>query len=95
VRNGDERNEANRSLLHVRSDAMQRGPLQAHCHLGVGNLYAKIRRHTMVRADLSAAIGLYQAMDMMVRLPEGEAALTEAGSSPTLPKHRERGRSLG
>jgi hypothetical protein len=39
-------------------------PLQAHCHLGLGTLYAQIDRLEEVRAELSTAIQLYRAMDM-------------------------------
>jgi tetratricopeptide (TPR) repeat protein len=52
-------------------------PLQAHCHLGLGNLYLKSRRHDEARAELSAAIELYQAMEMTFWLPEAERALAE------------------
>jgi hypothetical protein len=31
-------------------------PLQAHCHLGLGTLYATIGRRAEARAELSAAI---------------------------------------
>jgi tetratricopeptide (TPR) repeat protein len=52
-------------------------PLQAHCHLGLGNLYLKSGRHDEARAELSAAIELYQAMEMAFWLPEAERALAE------------------
>jgi tetratricopeptide (TPR) repeat protein len=50
-------------------------PLQAHCHLGLGTLYAKIGRPEPARVELSAAIELYRAMDMTFWLPQAEAAL--------------------
>jgi tetratricopeptide (TPR) repeat protein len=53
-------------------------PLQAHCHFGLGTLYTKIGRHEQARAELSAAIDLYRAMEMMFWLPQAEAALAEA-----------------
>jgi hypothetical protein len=52
-------------------------PLQAHCHLGLGKLYAKTGRRAEARAALSAAIELYQAMGMTFWLPEAEAALAQ------------------
>jgi tetratricopeptide (TPR) repeat protein len=52
-------------------------PLQAHCYLGLGKLYAAIGRCDDARAELSAAIELYRAMDMTFWLPEAEAALAE------------------
>ena len=39
-------------------------PLQAHCHCGLGTLYAKLGRREPARAELSAAIALYRAMEM-------------------------------
>jgi hypothetical protein len=49
-------------------------PLQAHCHLGLGKLYAQIGRRAEARAELSAAITLYRAMEMTFWLPQAEAA---------------------
>ena len=51
-------------------------PLQAHCHFGLGTLYAKIDWPEDARAELSAAIDLYRAMEMTFWLPQAEAALT-------------------
>jgi class 3 adenylate cyclase/tetratricopeptide (TPR) repeat protein len=50
-------------------------PLQAHGHRGLGTLYAKIGRPEQARAELSAAIELYRAMDMTFWLPQAEATL--------------------
>jgi tetratricopeptide (TPR) repeat protein len=52
-------------------------PLQAHCHLSLGTLYTKLGRPEQARAELSAAIELYRAMDMIFWLPQAEAALAE------------------
>ena len=52
-------------------------PLQAHCHLGLGTLYAKIGQREQARAELSTAIDLYRAMDMTFWLPQAEAALAQ------------------
>jgi tetratricopeptide (TPR) repeat protein len=54
-------------------------PLVAHCHLGLGKLYATIGRRAEARADLSVAIELYRAMEMTFWLPQAEAALVQAG----------------
>ena len=53
-------------------------PLQAHCHLGLGTLYATTGQRQQAQAALSAAIDLYRAMDMTFWLPQAEAALAEA-----------------
>jgi tetratricopeptide (TPR) repeat protein len=52
-------------------------PIQAHCHRGLGTLYAKIGRRAEARAELSTAIELYRAMDMTFWLPQAEAALAQ------------------
>jgi tetratricopeptide (TPR) repeat protein len=50
-------------------------PLVAHCHLGLGTLYAKIGRQEPARAKLSMAIKLLHAMEMTFWLPQAKAAL--------------------
>jgi tetratricopeptide (TPR) repeat protein len=50
-------------------------PLQAHCHRGLGMLYAATGRQEQTRAALAAAIDLYHAMDMTFWLSQAEAAL--------------------
>jgi tetratricopeptide (TPR) repeat protein len=53
-------------------------PLVAHCHLGLGTLYAATGQREPARAALSAAIELYRAMEMTFWLPQAEAALAQA-----------------
>ena len=50
-------------------------PLQAHCHRGLGMLYATTGQREQAHAALSTAIELYRAMDMTFWLPGTEAAL--------------------
>jgi tetratricopeptide (TPR) repeat protein len=50
-------------------------PLQAHCHLGLGTLFAKAGQAEQARTELSTALAMYQAMAMPFWLPETEAAL--------------------
>ena len=52
-------------------------PLQAHCHQGLGTLYAKIGHQEQARAELSTAIDLYRSMEMTLWLPQAEAALAQ------------------
>jgi hypothetical protein len=52
-------------------------PLLAHCHHGLGTLYAKIGWAEQARAELSAAIDLYRAMEMTFWLPQAEATLAQ------------------
>jgi tetratricopeptide (TPR) repeat protein len=50
-------------------------PLQAHCHLGLGTLYARIGQREHARTELTTAIELYRAMDMTFWLPQAQALL--------------------
>jgi tetratricopeptide (TPR) repeat protein len=52
-------------------------PLQAHCHLGLGTLYATAGQQEQARAALSVAIDRYRAMEMTFWLPQAEAALAQ------------------
>jgi tetratricopeptide (TPR) repeat protein len=57
------------------ADELGMRPLMAHCHLGLGTLYAKRDQREQARVELSAAIELYRAMDMTFWLPQAEATL--------------------
>ena len=59
------------------ADELGMRPLQAHCHLGLGRLYAKIEQREQARAELSTAIELYRTMEMTFWLPQAEAALAQ------------------
>jgi len=59
------------------ADALGMRPLVAHCHCGLGSLYAKIGQRDTARGELSAAIALYRAMEMTCWLPQAQAAVTE------------------
>jgi tetratricopeptide (TPR) repeat protein len=50
-------------------------PLQAHCHRGLGTLYATTGLVEQARIELSIAIKMYRAMEMTFWLPQTEAAL--------------------
>ncbi|HEX2276087.1 MAG TPA: AAA family ATPase [Candidatus Tectomicrobia bacterium] len=52
-------------------------PLVAHCHQGLGTLYAATDQREQAQTALSTAIELYRAMDMAFWLPETEAALAQ------------------
>jgi tetratricopeptide (TPR) repeat protein len=53
-------------------------PLVAHCHLGLGTMYAKIGQLERARADLSTAIDLYRAMETSFWLARAEAERVRA-----------------
>jgi tetratricopeptide (TPR) repeat protein len=48
-------------------------PLVAHCHRGLGMLYAATGQQEQARSTLSTAIAMYRDMDMTFWLPETEA----------------------
>jgi tetratricopeptide (TPR) repeat protein len=52
-------------------------PLQAHCHRGLGTLYAATGQREQARTALSTAIALYRDMEMTFWLPQTEAALAQ------------------
>jgi class 3 adenylate cyclase/tetratricopeptide (TPR) repeat protein len=56
-------------------------PLVAHCHHGLGTLYAKLGQREQARAELSAAIELYRTMEMTFWLPQAEGMLAQMGGA--------------
>jgi tetratricopeptide (TPR) repeat protein len=52
-------------------------PLQAHCHRGLGTLYATSGQREQARTALSTALEMYRSMEMTFWLPQVEAALTQ------------------
>jgi tetratricopeptide (TPR) repeat protein len=59
------------------ADELGMRPLLAHCHRGLGTLYATLGRGDAARPALAAAMALYRAMDMTFWLPEAEALLAQ------------------
>jgi tetratricopeptide (TPR) repeat protein len=55
-------------------------PLQAHCHRGLGTLYATSGQPEQAGAELSTAIEMYRDMEMTCWLPETEAALAQVAA---------------
>jgi tetratricopeptide (TPR) repeat protein len=56
------------------ADELGMCPLAAHCHRGLGTLYATIGQREQARAELDTAIVLYRDMEMTFWLPQAEAA---------------------
>ena len=74
--------DAEQALAHYRqalalADELGMRPLQAHCHRGLGTLYAATGQREQARTALSTAIALYRAMEMTFWLPQTEAALAQ------------------
>jgi class 3 adenylate cyclase/tetratricopeptide (TPR) repeat protein len=61
------------------AETMGMRPLQAHCHRGLGTLYARISQLEQARAALTTSIELYRAMEMTFWLPQAEATLAQVG----------------
>ena len=59
------------------AEALGMRPLQAHCHRGLGTLYATTGQREQARTALSTAIEMYRAMEMTFWLPQTEAALAQ------------------
>jgi tetratricopeptide (TPR) repeat protein len=59
------------------ADELGMRPLQAHCHRGLGTLYATMGQREQARAALSMAAEMYRGMEMTFWLPEVEAALAQ------------------
>jgi tetratricopeptide (TPR) repeat protein len=64
------------------ANALGMRPLQAHCHRGLGLLYATTGQRQQARFALATAMALYRSMDMTFWLPETEAALARVEGSP-------------
>jgi hypothetical protein len=52
-------------------------PLVAHCHRGLGTLYAVSGQREQARTALSTAVDMYRAMEMTFWLPQTEATLAQ------------------
>jgi class 3 adenylate cyclase/tetratricopeptide (TPR) repeat protein len=52
-------------------------PLQAHCHRGLGMLYATTGQLEQARTELSMTVEMYRSMEMTFWLPQTEAALAQ------------------
>ena len=55
------------------AEALSMRPLQAHCHRGLGTMYAATGQWDQARAARSSAVAMYQSMAMALWLPQTEA----------------------
>lgn len=62
------------------AEALDMGPLQAHCHLGLGTLYVQRGEWEQASAPLRAAIALYRTLEMTFWLPQAEAMLARVAT---------------
>ena len=61
----------------ILADELGTRPLQAHCHRGLGTLYATTGQREQAGVELSTATDLYRAMAMTFWLPQTEATLAQ------------------
>ena len=59
------------------ADELGMRPLVAHCHRGLGTLYAATGQREQARTELSTTIEMYDDMEMTFWLPQTEAALAQ------------------
>jgi hypothetical protein len=59
------------------ADALGMRPLMAHCHRGLGTLYAATGQREQARTALAAAIEMYREMEMTFWLPQAEGVLAQ------------------
>jgi class 3 adenylate cyclase/tetratricopeptide (TPR) repeat protein len=57
------------------AEALDMRPLQAHCHLGLGDLSRRAGLSVEARAQLASAVALYRSMDMRFWVARAEAQL--------------------
>lgn len=57
------------------AEELEMRPLAAHCHLGLGGLYAKQGSTERARAELAAASDAYGSMEMTFWLDRAETEL--------------------
>jgi hypothetical protein len=50
-------------------------PLVAHCHLGLGTLYARVGKPEQAREHLAAAATMFRDMDMRFWLAQADSEL--------------------
>jgi tetratricopeptide (TPR) repeat protein len=60
-------------------------PLMAHCHRGLGTLYAVTNQQEQAHTELSTATTLYRSMDMVFWLPQAEDAGASRGAVKMAP----------
>jgi hypothetical protein len=59
------------------AEALGMRPLQAHCHRGLGRLYAGTGQREQAHTELAVASEMYRSMAMTFWIPQVEAALPQ------------------
>jgi class 3 adenylate cyclase/tetratricopeptide (TPR) repeat protein len=72
-----ERAEANYGEALALAQELGMRPVQAHCHLGLGQVYDQVKDFSKARSELRTAVELYRAMSMPFWLLKAETALAK------------------
>ena len=67
--------EAHYRQAQALADELGLRPLMAHCHLGLGQLYARTKKREQAREHLTTATTMYREMDMRFWLEQAEAEI--------------------
>ena len=63
----------------VLADELGMRPIVAHCHLGLGKLYARTGKPEQAREHLTTATTMYREIGMTYWLEKAEAEFAELG----------------
>ena len=69
--------EADYRMALALAQELRMRPLQARCHLGIGNLHAQVKNVAKARSELGVAVDLYKVMSMPYWLSKAEGALAK------------------
>jgi len=69
--------EADYRMALALAQELRMRPLQARCHLGIGNLHAQVKNVAKARSELGVAVDLYKVMSMPNWLSKANGALAK------------------
>ena len=69
--------EADYRMALALAQELRMRPLQARCHLGIGNLHAQVKNVAKARSELGVAVDLYKVMSMPYWLSKAKGALAK------------------
>jgi class 3 adenylate cyclase/tetratricopeptide (TPR) repeat protein len=72
-----EKAEADYGTAFALAQELGMRPLQAHCHMGIGNLHAQVQNVARARSELHTAIDIYKTLSMPYWLSKAEDALSK------------------
>ncbi|MDZ4346797.1 MAG: tetratricopeptide repeat protein [Candidatus Binatia bacterium] len=69
--------EADYRMALALAQELRMRPLQARCHLGIGNLHAQVKNLAKARSELGVAVDLYKVMSMPYWLSKAKGAMAK------------------